>query len=207
MQITVKSAKVLKSGTNKQGEWELVGVMSEDGTSYTTFNKGAKGLPSGTVIDIEPIEDDQGRLSFKEFEVKSMAKPEDKPQMTPDKWAEKDKAQASSIESQVAFKGVVELLCHDYEISKELREAAFNWAMLKLNGVVSPSTPPQPAQKATSEPSEILFPNIGEFYTACLKTFKLSKSNVDAELGESDLSTPEQRSLAWLAIKAVHGEG
>jgi len=52
MQITIKSIKVLKTGTNKTGEWKLIGVTSDDGTNYATFHKSAENLIPGTVIDI-----------------------------------------------------------------------------------------------------------------------------------------------------------
>ncbi|KKK65138.1 hypothetical protein LCGC14_2977210, partial [marine sediment metagenome] len=34
MEITVKEAKVVKTGTSGKGEWELIRVLSEDNTEY-----------------------------------------------------------------------------------------------------------------------------------------------------------------------------
>jgi len=66
MEIEVKASQVLKTGTNKSGEWELIKVTSQDGTEYTTFDKKAKKLGSGAVIDIgEPVIK-EGKISFKE---------------------------------------------------------------------------------------------------------------------------------------------
>jgi len=48
------------------------------------------------------------------------------------------------------------------------------------------------------------FKNEGEFRTACLKHFKLSKSQTDKEIPEFDLSNPGQRKLAWQTIVAVY---
>jgi len=51
------------------------------------------------------------------------------------------------------------------------------------------------------------FKNPGEFYTACLKHFKLAKSRVDAEIAEFDISKPDQRKKAWETIIAIYDQG
>ena len=50
------------------------------------------------------------------------------------------------------------------------------------------------------------FKNAGEFYTACLKQLKLSKTRVDAEIPEYDLSKADQREKAWQQIVAIYGQ-
>ena len=71
-----------------------------------------------------------------------------------------------------------------------------------------------PASAVTTQASEtsgtpdlasLKFTNPGEFYTACLKYFKLAKSQVDREISLYDLSKPNQRAEAWKAIIAVYG--
>ena len=49
------------------------------------------------------------------------------------------------------------------------------------------------------------FKNQGEFYTACLKEFKLNKSKVDAEIASFDITKPEQRKKAWETIVSIYG--
>ncbi|MCJ7828313.1 MAG: hypothetical protein MUP81_01045 [Dehalococcoidia bacterium] len=49
------------------------------------------------------------------------------------------------------------------------------------------------------------FKNIGEFYTACLKELKLTKSRVDAECAAFDLTKPDQLKKAWQTIISIYG--
>ena len=123
MQITVKSLRVLKTGTGTKGDWELIGVTSEDGTNYGTFSKGAKNIISGTVIDIgEPVID-RGKISFKEYTVVSApasVKPET---MTPELWSEKDRIQRHSIERQTSIKCACEIASNGETIEQILETA------------------------------------------------------------------------------------
>ena len=50
------------------------------------------------------------------------------------------------------------------------------------------------------------FKNVGEFYQACLDNFKLSKTKVEAEIPEYDLSKADQRAKAWQQIVAIYGQ-
>ena len=138
MEITVKEAKVLKTGTSKRGEWELIKVISDDNTEYTTFDKQAK-LPGGSVIEFELIIE-EGKLSFKECKVISEATPSVAPvndNMSKDDWASKQRIERASIETQVAYKGIPELVKTLAEYpNSELAKGAERWAMSKLgNGV------------------------------------------------------------------------
>ena len=67
MEIEVKASQVLRTGTNKSGEWELIKVVSQDGTEYTTFDKKVKKLGAGAVIDIGEPTIKEGKISFKEI--------------------------------------------------------------------------------------------------------------------------------------------
>lgn len=70
--------------------------------------------------------------------------------------------------------------------------------------------PPSPAPTQGSEqPPDLLsleFKNAGEFKTACNKYFKLSSSQIDAEVSMYDLSNANQRKKAWEEILAVYGK-
>jgi hypothetical protein len=50
------------------------------------------------------------------------------------------------------------------------------------------------------------FSNPGEFYTACLKHFKLQKTDADKEISMFNLSDVKQRKDAWLQIIGVYGQ-
>ena len=67
MEIEVKASQVVKTGTSKQGAWELIRVTSADGTEYTTFDQKAKHQGAGAIIDIGEVIIKEGKLSFKEI--------------------------------------------------------------------------------------------------------------------------------------------
>ena len=74
MQITVKSTKVLRTGTNEHGDWKLVKVLTED-TEYTTFADGAENLAPGTAINITDMDEDVKGKKFKKYEVINGSQP------------------------------------------------------------------------------------------------------------------------------------
>jgi hypothetical protein len=63
--------------------------------------------------------------------------------------------------------------------------------------------PPMPKSESVDLAS-LEFKNPGEFYTACLKHFKLSKSQADKEISIYDLTNPGQRQKAWQEIISVY---
>ena len=71
----------------------------------------------------------------------------------------------------------------------------------------------KPAEEQVSEETVIesedltalILRNPGEFYTACLEHFKLSKSKVDAEIAEYDITKVDQRKRAWETILSIYG--
>lgn len=138
MQITVKSTKVAKTGTNKAGPWELIVVTPEDGTDYTTFHKGAKNLTAGSLIDIgEPIIK-EGKISFKEYTIISAAAlppgGNGRSGMTPEMWAEKDRLERNSMESMSAFRGIMDLakVWPTDEKAQKAIGLALDWAIAQL---------------------------------------------------------------------------
>src|SRR3990172_3227879 len=64
MEIIIKSSQVVKTGTGSKGDWELIRVTTEDGTEFTTFDKKAKHLTAGAIIDIGNPKTKEGKLSF-----------------------------------------------------------------------------------------------------------------------------------------------
>ena len=206
MIVTVKSIKVLKSGTNQKGSWELVGVTGEDDTSYTTFNKATKNLPPGTIIDIGvPDEDEKGRLSFKEYKVVATTeppeethKPKVKTEMAPADWDRKQKIERESIEAQTAYKGIMELASSGQgEIieNTKLHDAfnvALDWALARL----STTLPKQPAPKATTGPKKPI-----EERTTKIDEQVTDKDKLYAFVAENmNFGTPKT-SRAWIINK------
>ena len=137
MQITVKEVKVVAHGKNNRGDWELIRVTAEDGSEHTTFDKKAKHITTGSVIEIEPEVSD-GKSNFKEFTIISEAPAttgDNGSDMSKDDWTEKNRIERESIEAQSAYKGVPELVetLGKYP-ENELALEAKRWAMSKLNG-------------------------------------------------------------------------
>lgn len=61
-----------------------------------------------------------------------------------------------------------------------------------------------PKSQGNGDLSKLEFANPGEFYTACLKHLKLTKTVVDKEIPEYDLGITDQRKKAWLQIIGVY---
>ena len=69
MNITVKSIKVLKTGTNDYGEWKLVKVVTDEDVEYSTLAKEADIIGEGVTINISNMDENaKGQKSFKKFE-------------------------------------------------------------------------------------------------------------------------------------------
>ncbi len=86
-----------------------------------------------------------------------------------------------------------------------------DWDSMKREEAPEPPAPaPESTGKTDSEKTVDLasleFKNPGEFYTACLKHFKLSKTQTDKEISMYDLSKTNQRAEAWKAIVAIYGQ-
>ena len=83
MEITVKSVKVLKTGSNERGEWKLVKIVTDEGAEYTTLAKEADIIAEGVTINISNMDEKEYngvvQKSFKKFEfVHGAAKPAEK---------------------------------------------------------------------------------------------------------------------------------
>ena len=168
MNIKVKSTKILKTGTNDYGPWELVKITTTEGKDYTTLAKEAIDILPGSVINITDMDkNEKGQESFKKFEILTIgeeasvtpAPPTPQTEMTPDRWAEKDRLERFSIESQTAYKGAIELATwSQMELTgkaKEVIDAALDWALtrLKLPGSASGSPPNVPPEALSDNSS------------------------------------------------------
>ncbi len=167
----------------------------------------------------------------KDFKVTSEAPPPDKPtngkpdDMSKDDWAEKDRVHNFSIESQVAYKGIIELAC-SMNLTEERRKlteaplnAALDWAMAHFK----PSVPQivkdiqvqQPQQKSppealrdTAEATKdgidaLLFATPREFKAASGKTFGFTDAQTDTAIKGFNLTTREGQKQAWAMLEGV----
>ena len=69
----------------------------------------------------------------------------------------------------------------------------------------APGEPEGKEPKPETDLANLILRNPGEFYTACLEHFKLSKSKVDAEIAEYDITKVDQRKRAWETIVTIYG--
>ncbi len=165
MQITIgQEARVLKTGTNKQGgEWELIAVKSAKGTEYTTFDRKVKHLGVGSVIEVGEPEEKNGKLSFeKVVDVISEVAPgvvSDGKEMGSYKRdiegiqfeyglkMEMQEINRVSVEAQTAFNGLVSIFSAStftVEMAEELKpvwQKALQWVEVKLDASMQNSKP------------------------------------------------------------------
>ncbi len=197
MEITVKSVKVLKTGENKNGSWSLIGVTSDDGTNYATFHKSAANLNPGAVIEIGQPDIKEGKCSFKEYTVISegtAAKPNGKPDMSKDDWAEKDRLERWSRECNTCFMGIPELLKLETvkgDKASLVYNAALDWALKHFNGTPAPVTKKEKPKTTADEDFEKLtsgseFKNVGEFLTRISKEIGITSTAICEKLGGKD---------------------
>ena len=140
MEITVRSVKVLKAGTNQYGDWKLVKVYT-DNEEYTTLADGADHITGGSTINITDMDEDAKGKKFKKFEIIALGNIPSVPVGTDqpsdnEYWERKQAIERSSIEAQVAFKGMVELISTGM-VKADTREykATIEWAMTRLHSV------------------------------------------------------------------------
>ena len=136
MEIIVKGIKVLKTGTNDYGEWKLVKVTTED-EEYTTLAKEANLIPNGATINITDMDEDAKGKKFKKFEIVNGDNISQVSGNSPTpKRSERDSSTNDSIEAQVAFKGMVELISTGMVKANTMEyKATIEWAMSRLHSV------------------------------------------------------------------------
>jgi len=221
MNVTVKSIKSLMKGTNKYGPWELWKITTTQDVEWTTLAKEAGNITAGMVIKLDELsideKDGKEQRSFKKFEIVEQAitpsstpgQPPKSDNMSKEEWREKDRAEAFSIESQVAFKGIIELAQNDhfYDLngSDDILAMAIDWATARLK---TGKTHPAKTQKPTPEPakseppkeesSSSLFKNIGGWLSeAHIRYPHMTKDQFYKKVPELKLdSTPDEMETA-----------
>ena len=184
MQITLKEAKLLKSGSNNKGEWKLFKVVASDGVEYTTFDTKAGHLSQGAVIELGDITlKDGDKRSFKELTIISEGaiKPATNGSaLTNEQWAEKQRIERDSIEAQVAVNTILslplEILGGDEDL-KRLYRKALKWCESRIDKVLETKT--QEKQRVKSSPlvkpestetiDPTTFENVGELLAGCAR--------------------------------------
>jgi len=188
MQITIgQEAKVVKTGTNKQGgAWELIAVKSAKGTEYTTFDKKVKHLGAGSIIEIGEPEENNGKFSFKEVvsvitEVAPAVAETKEPgaykrdidgiQFEYELKARLQQVDRVSIETQTAYNGIIDLAESGVSFGEHMQEfnqlfgKALKWAESRMDESMNPSAgrtkvEPKPASKPAEKPTVTRLPRL-----------------------------------------------
>jgi hypothetical protein len=155
MEIEVKSAQVVKTGTSKKGPWELIRVVTPNGTEYTTFDKKAKHQGPGAIIDIGLPKIEKGKISFEEI-VKVVKEGQVQSSFNPlDNGSYKaDPAKLASEELRSRMHGAIQLIVAD-KLSIDDPEGKMVRAWIMGTNAPQPSQKPQePAPKVKAEVSD-----------------------------------------------------
>lgn len=229
IKVTVAQVKQIGEGDNKFGHWvnrvitfqDKLKIFDQDGTEHdfptgSTLDEIAGTLNPGDVIEAE------AEINGKYLNLKKIAKialvggqastPASRVEEPPGK---APPSRDDIITGQVAFKGVIDLLCAKViDLNHPWAKGVSRFLGNHLTGGVQPipevtKAPNKPSevetkgsgQEGTPDLYKLEFANPGEFYAACVKHKGFVKSLVDKELkGKYNLAEPDQRLQAWQFI-------
>ncbi len=232
-QVRVKEIKSkvgkIKAGVRAGQDYELIIIIGEDGSEFTTFDTAIKEVGTGGLLELEAeIKNNKTNIiTFKILETSTKAEapplPSAKESMTPELWAEKQQVERHSIETQVAFKGIIELaiayvgkdvLTDGTDKFQQIYEAALGWAMAHFQptkpapeATKSKSTAPKPeTDSPLPKPAEILqghCKTLGwgddEWHDYLFKNFKGAKKYSD--LSDKDVIVAINNLRAMVQVK------
>ena len=200
-EVRVKEVKsktgVTAAGKNAGKPWELVIIIGEDGSEYTTFDIGAKEVGTGGVIELEPVIKN-GKVNFTKFNIKQKG-------AASGGQGNGNGRDGHSIETQVAFKGIVELMVAKIiEPTDELSKMALDWASKHFTATLQETLAAAPH---LPEPTGS-FKDRGEFFTAMHEKglsrqqtidelIRLKLIKAEADLPKLDLD------IAWEALGTI----
>ena len=170
-----------------KGEKKFYAVVDEKGAEFTTFDTKIAQVTPGSVLEIEPKVEGK-YVNISEWKVLEEGKPSvalsnGKPSYS--KTPEQFDAERRSIEAQVAFKGIVELLKGTViDKEHELAKAAFDWATVRLRA--APVKRAELAKTGSELPEATRkeqeggngFKNAGQFLTKSQEVFSLNRTQV-----------------------------
>lgn len=230
MQITVKESKKLKEGENKYGPWALYKIEATDGKIYTTLTEGADKLTPGAIFEpaaVEIDENNEGAFKFKKFIMVTAPapKPNGKPDMSKDDWAEKDRLERWSRECNTCFMGIMEVAAANIKQGTvnftctqfgEVYDAALDWALKHFNGTPKTAAPTREELKKAIEKTEKQttadddfealesgseFKNAAEFAARVKKDLGIYPSGICEKLGVKDVKEIADYQAAYELLK------
>jgi len=216
MEIKVKSSQVVKTGSNSKGDWELIKVISEDGTGYTTFDKKAKYLGTGAVVDIGEPDIKEGKISFKEV-IKVIKEGTGQAQApSSNRYGQDSPEKRQSIETMNAITNVMTsytqiaiALGEPPANLKLLWERALIWCGTRIPHlplVDTPKAQPKAESVPATDPIEPAlagppFETPGQFWAAATKRWKKTQSEIVAALNARTAKDVTDFDWSWLELE------
>lgn len=221
MEITVKSVRVASSGTNDKGEWELICVTTPDGTEFTTFDKKAKHVGEGAVIDIGDPKTKKGKFSFdkvvkivKEGQAPALGNGGGQYKADPEKIASEELRSRMHAGKDYVIAGV-------YKRDEPLGQLVERWIMGDITPAKPPAAKPQAGKKSADdeewdklgrqgeqsqgetvkgELKDLPIRNLGDLFNAAYHHYGMNQGDVLKALGgitKEQITDPKQ---SWLEI-------
>ena len=227
--VKVKDIKVktgtVASGKNEGNPWELIIIIGEDGSEFTTFDTAIKEVGIGGTLELEAVIK-KGKANITKFTIiqKGSAAPapgpNGKPDMSKEDWSEKDRLERWSRECNTCFMGIMGAadkgLGGAYsENFGEVFEAALAWALKHFNGTPAPAprykekdgviTAEKPATTADADFDKLVsgseFKNVGEFLTRVTKELGITSTAICEQLGVKDVKEIADYKAAYELLK------
>ncbi len=136
--------------------------------------------------------------------------------MTPELWAEKDRAKQDSIEKQVIFTGIMgAFTAGKLDGNAPIVKAIIGWGLEHFPNDKPATKPTQkPASKTAQQALEasgddlsgIVFGNAGEIKNYLKDIFEMPALNITAATAGFDLTTEQGRKDCWASILETRGE-
>jgi hypothetical protein len=214
--LTITEVGQITSGDRKdgKGKWQSLPFKAKDGDkelSYSTFRTSLfDAIKQGATIQAEvEVKQEGDWINRRVVQIYVEGQPIGvKGQYrgkSPEELTLSTRAYALSYSKDLVVSGAVKL-------EKVIEQADVFYTWLTNS---KPKAPPDNLESELFGGSEVQtkapdlkslkFKNAGEFYTACLKELKLSKSRVDGEIAEYDLTKPDQRDRAWQTVVEIYG--
>ena len=191
--IKIKTG-VTKTGAKAGDPWELIIIVGDDGSEFTTFDKAAKEVGIGGIIELEPVIK-AGKTNFTKFTIKKKGQAP-----APSVTSEETPVKRQSIEDQNRA-GHITTLWIAGKIKDEDQLVTKLRAWLDKLGAPEKKPAPEKTGKkgAPTEGNEVAPPlkNVGELFARAAK-FGLSARDVCEAAGAGKREDIKDLDVAWV---------
>lgn len=187
--VNVKDIKV-KTGVTQSGPkagdpWELIIIIGDDGSEFTTFDKKAKEVGIGGIIELEPVLK-SGKVNFSKFSITKKGQAPAPEATSNGESPEKRKSIEQQKAAELAITAYVGL--HKVDLPPDVAnkvinafEKALDWCIGNLDKPAAPekAKPDKPKEASTKAAMESgNFENVGQLITACNQRYGMDRSAV-----------------------------